>query len=147
MRKAAYWLGATALVIALLLLIFGVAFLISESALPFQRIWASVLTLLGFVLIAASRFRAATLLRQFGGTQKSRRNSLPPSRAFLAVYGIALVAGGIGYGITGNINLTIGALGIVVLHAGWVRSIQPPPDDPPPNEELKPTATPSSLVE
>src|SRR5688572_5561244 len=98
MRKSTYWVAATALVVALLFLIFAVALLIGESSLSFHRVWASALVLLGLALIGASRLRAALFLRQFGRTGESRRNTSRHARGFFALYGVALAAGGLGYG-------------------------------------------------
>lgn len=115
MRPAAYWTSAFLLVVALLFSVFGLAALVMTHHTPFHRVWGGFIVLIGMVCVIAGRVSPSSLWnsRWRGG---ARVVVGPRTTQISSVIGIAFVAGGIVYAITGKVLYLSCALIVVALY-------------------------------
>jgi hypothetical protein len=125
MKLALYWIGALLLIMTLLLAVMGLAGLVMTHHLPFHRVWGGFIVLVGLVCIVAGKISPSSLWKpRWRGSSGA---VVSPGAAQMAnVFGLAFVAGGAVYGVTGDVIYLLGALFIFAAYVSVVRSSDSP---------------------
>ena len=112
MKRFAYWVGASALVLVLLLGLFLTADIIAESHLSFQYIWGGFIAALG-ILVVVLGWTVPAKLWGIGRPDVDLNPRIPARAGWTATaFGAPIFLGGAGYALTGRVEVVIAALAV-----------------------------------
>ena len=112
MKRFAYWVGASALVLALLFGLFLTADAITEKHLRFQYIWGGFIAGLGVLVLVLGW----TVPAKLWGIRRPDIDLHPRILAragwTATVFGALIFLGGVGYALTGQVEVVITAFAV-----------------------------------
>jgi hypothetical protein len=112
MKRFAYWVGASALVLALLFGLFLTADAIAEEHLPFQYIWGGFIAGLG-ILVLVLGWTAPAKLWGIGRLDTDLNPRILARASWAATaFGVLIFLGGVGYALTGHVEVVIAAFAV-----------------------------------
>src|SRR5262245_34025368 len=115
MKRIIYWIGATVLIVTLLITLFIGGSFIAKRHWPFPLIWGAFVAILGILLIIIGRTFPGILWGIEHSATAAEPHVFQRAAWTATVFGSIIVGGGVGFALTGQVEVLIGAFGAGVI--------------------------------